>query len=105
MNGAGERMKAPIEIADEIVYGLDWNGLPDDEFHPKVDLNKLHNAIVKAVRDTYNRAARRAYRGGDPDRATADILRMRDGLRLDGHGTDPDGYEQRLNELITEMAE
>lgn len=62
MDGTGERMTTtdPTEIADEIVYGVDWNGLASDEFHPEVNLDKLHNAIVKAVREAYEQAAKLA---------------------------------------------
>lgn len=49
----------PIAIADEIVYGVDWDHTPDNEF-PKFDSNKLHEAITQAIHDAYERAAKEA---------------------------------------------
>ena len=49
-------MTDPTAIADEIVYGLDWNHEPNDEW-PRVDSQKLHAAIAQAIRDAYERAA------------------------------------------------
>lgn len=89
----------PEQVAKQITDDRTWQPRWCDD---PLDDAALRSLIAQAIRDAYERAAKRAYRGGDPDRITADILRMRDGLPTNDTGDDSDGYDRRLAELMGE---